>query len=695
MNVKASALIVIILCSIFLGIIVFGIETPTSVYLKIIEPDFTLNVSPSSVSITPGQSASATIYITANQQGDEVVTLSIDTSSNIPSGTNIRFDPTGINIKVSSGTSKQVGLKISTITSTPSGSYSIMIKGYDGVRTKYSLFTLIITSGLQPTSTPPATTPITLPSSLHAADIKSEVIFQLKSGTRKTFSDASSIYLQKYEALPPNDQPMSTDWVLSVKDFPMPSLPEKQLALITGWGTYGSGFYYYVPVVWVMTLTLNAEVKIDGKTVWTSPSAGTKAYWCPTTDNVGQSTGYLLTLPLIVSGQKQFYAGSGWQIVADMKGFDISKFIQGKQPGETILIEYYASYSFNVYLIWQLWRVLPFVPLPGYVYGKWVGSSIPISWDNPVDKQPYYVSPKPEEKTRSFPYTIPSEVPKEGDFVVFTAESIDIGRNVEASKRSLDVGIQSFYDFSSPVSLNVLGLPTGVTGTFTKTSVTPSKNGVAFSVLNLLAISNAKIGTFTVTIKGTSGTLVKTCTFSLSVKEEAEPEPPAYVETTRIEASLSASNVKPLIMLTVSGRLVGTTIGKPIGDKTIKVWSSFDYKTEVKTLSDGSFSAQVQAPSTEGAYAIYLQFMGDNTYGASNPVSLPFEVSKEGGGYPSLPDPFKAIYDLFYGIFGWLGAEGAKLLTWIVIIVIVVIILWIIYKIATRPRRRESEYVGG
>jgi subtilase family serine protease len=67
--------------------------------------------------------------------------------------------------------------------------------------------------------------------------------------------------------------------------------------------------------------------------------------------------------------------------------------------------------------------------------------------------------------------------------------------------------------FDSPVALSVSGLPTGVTGTFSPTSIT----GSGTSTLSLTVASTTAAGTYTITVSGVGGGITHTATFSLTV----------------------------------------------------------------------------------------------------------------------------------------------------------------------------------
>jgi kumamolisin len=68
--------------------------------------------------------------------------------------------------------------------------------------------------------------------------------------------------------------------------------------------------------------------------------------------------------------------------------------------------------------------------------------------------------------------------------------------------------------FDSAVALSATGIPTGVTGSFSPTSVT----GSGTSDFTLTVANNAPTGTSTITITGTSGSVKKTATLTFQVK---------------------------------------------------------------------------------------------------------------------------------------------------------------------------------
>ena len=86
-----------------------------------------------------------------------------------------------------------------------------------------------------------------------------------------------------------------------------------------------------------------------------------------------------------------------------------------------------------------------------------------------------------------------------------------------ASSLPETIVVQSVNSFASATMLSVSGLPSGVTAGFSPATVTPVANGTAKSSLTFTASSAAAVGTYTITIAGTSGSLVNSTTIQLIV----------------------------------------------------------------------------------------------------------------------------------------------------------------------------------
>jgi hypothetical protein len=94
--------------------------------------------------------------------------------------------------------------------------------------------------------------------------------------------------------------------------------------------------------------------------------------------------------------------------------------------------------------------------------------------------------------------------------------------------------ISAINGFSGNVSLSVSGLPSGAGGSFNPTSVTGSGN----STLTVTTSSSTPVGTYTLTVKGTSGSLVHSNTVSLTVN----PPPDFSISATPSSQTVVAGN---------------------------------------------------------------------------------------------------------------------------------------------------------
>ena len=88
---------------------------------------------------------------------------------------------------------------------------------------------------------------------------------------------------------------------------------------------------------------------------------------------------------------------------------------------------------------------------------------------------------------------------------------------VQGSSGTSTITVGSLAGFNSAVSLSASGLPSGVTASFSPSSVTPPANGSATSTLTLTASSSATTGTFSVTVTGTSGSTTHSANINLTV----------------------------------------------------------------------------------------------------------------------------------------------------------------------------------
>jgi len=102
------------------------------------QPNFTLSASPTSVTVTQGNSGTSTITVTAQNGFSGTVGF---TTSGVPSGATASFSPNSV-----TGGSGSSTMTVSTSTSTPTGTYTITITGTSGSLTHTTTVSLTVNS---------------------------------------------------------------------------------------------------------------------------------------------------------------------------------------------------------------------------------------------------------------------------------------------------------------------------------------------------------------------------------------------------------------------------------------------------------------------------------------------------------------------------------------------------------------------
>lgn len=109
-------------------------------------PDFSIDTSPASASVTPGSSVSFTTTVGPFGSFNSSVALS---ASGLPTGASATFNPTSI-----SGGAGNSTLKISTSSSTPAGTYTITVKGASGSLSHTSTVSLTVSGSATQVAAP-------------------------------------------------------------------------------------------------------------------------------------------------------------------------------------------------------------------------------------------------------------------------------------------------------------------------------------------------------------------------------------------------------------------------------------------------------------------------------------------------------------------------------------------------------------
>ncbi len=126
--------------------------------------DFTIDADPPSRTVSQGGDATYTISLKAKNGFESPVDLSVE---NLPQGATAAFDP---NPKVPTGESK---MTVSTSDTTPTGTYSVTVKGIGGGKTQSCQVTLVVSSAPDYTiqATPPEKTVIAGDSATYSVNL--------------------------------------------------------------------------------------------------------------------------------------------------------------------------------------------------------------------------------------------------------------------------------------------------------------------------------------------------------------------------------------------------------------------------------------------------------------------------------------------------------------------------------------------
>jgi len=88
----------------------------------------------------------------------------------------------------------------------------------------------------------------------------------------------------------------------------------------------------------------------------------------------------------------------------------------------------------------------------------------------------------------------------------------------QGESRTTTVSVLSINNFNSAVTLSVSNWPSAVTPSFNPTDVIPPAGQSATSILTIAVAKNAPLGTYGLTITGTSGSLVRTSVVTITVQ---------------------------------------------------------------------------------------------------------------------------------------------------------------------------------
>jgi cellulase/cellobiase CelA1 len=212
----------------------------------------------------------------------------------------------------------------------------------------------------------------------------------------------------------------------------------------------------------------------------------------------------------------------------------------------------------------------------------------------------------------AFP-VVPPTVVGTSSFTVTTSGAVSMVQGTTATS-SITVGITG--GFSGTIALSVTGLPSGVTATFSPTSVV----GAAGSTLTFTATAAAVPGTYALQVTGTSGSTVKSGALSLTVV----PAPNFTISASPTAISLPiGTNPTDTITVAFVGGLTGSVsvsaTGLPNGMQA-------NFSPNSVNAPGGTIVANFSAQSSTPAGVYPIQIVGTNgtiTHSTTLTITVP------------------------------------------------------------------------
>jgi hypothetical protein len=134
------------------------------------------------------------------------------------------------------------------------------------------------------------------------------------------------------------------------------------------------------------------------------------------------------------------------------------------------------------------------------------------------------------------------------DFIVSATPTLQTV--AQGGVATFSVSVTSVGSFSAPVTLHVSGLPVGVSGAFSPGAVTPAEGGTVTSTLTIPTSLTTPIGSYNLTVTGTS--TFPTITHSITVTLIVTPAPADFV--------IDANPKKPVPLIVPQGQCGNITV---------------------------------------------------------------------------------------------------------------------------------------
>jgi kumamolisin len=172
--------------------------------------------------------------------------------------------------------------------------------------------------------------------------------------------------------------------------------------------------------------------------------------------------------------------------------------------------------------------------------------------------------------------------------------------------------------FDSAVGLTATGMPTGVTASFSSSSIT----GSGTSILTLSVSSTAATGTYTITVTGTGGGITKTATVSLTVTAPVAGTFTISVSPTSGYLDQGQSGYA-VVTITVSGGF-NSAVGLSATGVPTGVTGSFS-PASITGSGTSDFTLTVSRSAPTGTYPITITGTGG---GVTKSTTLTFQVRR-------------------------------------------------------------------
>ncbi|MCK4243850.1 hypothetical protein KAX03_03190, partial [Candidatus Bathyarchaeota archaeon] len=258
----------------------------------------------------------------------------------------------------------------------------------------------------------------------------------------------------------------------------------------------------------------------------------------------------------------------------------------------------------------------------------------------------------------------------------FTVSVIPAVQSVqEGAEGTYTVKVQSLGSFASPVSLGLSGAPTSTTFEFNPDSVTPSEGGSEQSTLTISTTEETPTGTYTLTVFGRSGVLMRSFQFTLIVNVAgpdfnitANPDLLTLQLDSQGNSTITVASLSGFtspVSLNVSGVPFGVTAGfipseiTPPSNGTVE--STLLLIVDL-TAVPGTYILTVSgnSSSTIHFYTIALTIVGEEAYNVKiSDLSAPSQVGEGQNFLVDITVEYSVAFDttIFIGVWDY-GEEA-------------------------------------